>query len=168
MSIYNTKTYWTLMNINFHIVNKICLLYWESKISAQNSDHSRPGSRTRNAHFIINLSFPNTHKMHLAIMKVYRVNAITKANVLNKVNDEVYDMFKIYLHTKFHVAAFNISLLVTDKLQKVKTIHSSHIWVYPIPQKYSVIWLATVTKSITTDYLTSSESTTFTLLIVKH
>jgi hypothetical protein len=90
----------------------------------------------RNAHFIINLSFPNAHKKHLAIMKDYVVNAITKANVLNKVNDEVYDMFKIYLHIKFHVPAFNISLLVTDKLQKLKTLRTSLIRLYPIPQKY--------------------------------
>jgi hypothetical protein len=67
-------------------------------------------------------------------MKDYIVNAITKANVLNK---DVYDMFKNYLHTKFHVPAFNISLLVTDKIQKLKTFHTSHIWVYSTPQKYS-------------------------------
>jgi hypothetical protein len=90
--------------------------------------------------------------MHLAIMKDCIVNAITKANVLNKVNDAVYDN----------------SLLVTDKLQKPKKFHTSHIWVYPIPDKYSAVRLAPDSKSITTDYLTSSESTTFILLIVKH
>jgi hypothetical protein len=62
--------------------------------------------------------------MHLAIMKDCTVNAITKANVLNKVHDDVHDMLKIYLHIKFHVPAFNISLLVTDKLQKQKTSHT--------------------------------------------
>jgi hypothetical protein len=25
----NTKTYWTIMNTNFHIVKKACLLYWQ-------------------------------------------------------------------------------------------------------------------------------------------
>jgi hypothetical protein len=54
--------------------------------------------------------------MHIAIMKDYTVNVITKANVLNKVNDDVYDMFKIYLHTKFHDPAFNNSLLVTKNV----------------------------------------------------
>jgi hypothetical protein len=75
---------------------------------------------------------------------------------------------RLYLHTKFHVPAVNISLLVTDKLQKLKTFHLSHIWLYLIPQKYSVMLLAPVSKSVTTDYLTSSESTTFILLTVKH
>jgi hypothetical protein len=101
-------------------------------------------------------------------MKDYIVSAITKAYVLNKVNDDVYDTLKIYLHTKFHVPEFNISLLVTDKLQKLKTFHTSLICVYRIPQKYSVMRLAPVSKSIMTDYLTRSESTTFMLLIVKH
>jgi hypothetical protein len=70
-------------------------------------------------------------------MKVYMVNAIKKANILNKVNDDIhiYDMFKIFLHTKFHMPAFNISLLVTDKLQKLKTFYTSLICVYLIPQK---------------------------------
>jgi hypothetical protein len=106
--------------------------------------------------------------MHLTIIKECIVNAITKANVLNKVNDEAYDMLKIYLNTKFHVPTFNISLLVTDKLQQLKIFHASHLRVYPIPQKYSVMRLAPVSKSIVTDYLTSSESTTFILLMVKH
>jgi hypothetical protein len=52
--------------------------------------------------------------MHHDIMKDYVVKAITKANVLNKVNDHVYDTFKIYLHNKFHVPAFNISLSLTN------------------------------------------------------
>jgi hypothetical protein len=43
------------------------------------------------------------------MFKIHIVNDITKANLLNKVNDDVYDMFKIYLHTKFHVPALNIS-----------------------------------------------------------
>jgi hypothetical protein len=106
--------------------------------------------------------------MHLAIMKDYTVNAITKANVLNKVNDEAYDMLKIYINTEFHVPTFHISLLVTDKLQKLKTFHTSHFWVYPTPQKYSVMRFAPVSKSIMTGYLTSSESTTFILLIGKN
>jgi hypothetical protein len=80
-------------------------------------------SQTRNAHFIINLSFPNTHRKHLAIMKDYIFNAITNANVLNKINVYIYDMFKNYLHTRFHVPAFNISFLVADKLQKLKAFH---------------------------------------------
>jgi hypothetical protein len=99
-------------------------------------------------------------------MKVCTVNTITKANVLNKVHDDVYDMLKIYLHTKFHVPAFNISLLVTDNVKK-ETFHMSHLWVYPIPQS-TVMRLAPVSKSVTTDQLTSSESTTFILLIVKY
>jgi hypothetical protein len=82
--------------------------------------------------------------MHLAIMKYYTVNALTKANVLNEVNDDVHDMFKIYLHTKFHVPAFNISLLVTENIQKLKTFHTSHIWVYLIPRNYSAMRLAPV------------------------
>jgi hypothetical protein len=41
-------------------------------------------------------------------MEDYIVNAITKANVLNKVNNDVYVMFKIYLNTKFHVTASDI------------------------------------------------------------
>jgi hypothetical protein len=106
--------------------------------------------------------------MHLAIMKDYIVNAFTEANVLNKENDEAYDMLKIYLHTKFHVPTFNISLLVTDKLQKLKTFHTLHLWLYPISQKYSVMRITLVSKSIMTDYLTSNESTTFILLIGKH
>jgi hypothetical protein len=101
-------------------------------------------------------------------MEDYIVNAITKANVLSKVNNDVYDMFKIYLNTIFHVPAFNISLLVTDKLQKPKTFHKSHIWVYPILQKYSFMQHAPASKTITTDFLTSSKSTKFILLIVKH
>jgi hypothetical protein len=138
------------------------------KVSAQHSDDSRPGLQTYNQHFIINPSFPNTHKMHLAIIKDCTVKAITKANLLNKVNDHVYDTFKIYLHNQFHVPAPNISLLVTGKLQKLKTFHTTFIWVYPNPQTYSVMRLAqVVSKSITTDYLTSSESTKFILLIVK-
>jgi rRNA-processing protein FCF1 len=96
------------------------------------------------------------------------VNAIAKANVLNEVNGEAYDMFKIYLRTNFHVPAFNISSLVIDKLQKLKTFRISHICVYLIPQNYSAMRLAPVSKSITTDYLTSCESTTFILLTVKH
>jgi hypothetical protein len=106
--------------------------------------------------------------MHLTITKDYTVRAITKVNILNKIYDHVYDMFKIYLHTKFHVPAGNISLLVTDELQKLKTFHTPHIWVYPIPQNDSVTRFAQVSKSVTTDYLASSESTTFILLIVKH
>jgi hypothetical protein len=69
-------------------------------------------------------------------MKYYIVNAITKANVLNKVNNDVYDMLKIFLNTNLYILAFNISLVVTDKLQKLKTFHTSHIWVYLTPQKY--------------------------------
>jgi hypothetical protein len=98
-------------------------------------------------------------------MKDCTVNAIRKANVLNKVNNDVYDMFKIYLNTNFHVPTFSISLLVTDKIQKLKTFHMSHLWVYLTPQKYSVMRLALFSKTIMTDYVTS---TTFTLLIVKH
>jgi hypothetical protein len=98
-------------------------------------------------------------------MKGYIVNAITKANVLNKLNDEAYDMLKISISTEFHEPTFHISLLVTDKLQKLKTYHTSHLWVYPIPQKYFVMRLAPVSNSIMTGYLTSSESTTFILLI---
>jgi hypothetical protein len=71
---YNTKTYWTIMNTNFHIVNKVCLLFWQKYDKCTTLNHSRPGSETCNAHFIINLSFPNTHKMHLAIIKHYPVN----------------------------------------------------------------------------------------------
>jgi hypothetical protein len=81
------------MNTNFHIVKKVCLLYWQNKISGQHSDDYRPALEIRNTRLIINLSFPITHKMDLAIMKDYTVNAITKTNILNKVNDDVYDMF---------------------------------------------------------------------------
>jgi hypothetical protein len=80
--------------------------------------------------------------MQPAIIKDYRVNAITKTNVLNKVNDEAYGMLKIYINTKLNVPALNISLLVTDKLQKPKTFHTPHIWVYPITQKCFVMRLA--------------------------
>jgi hypothetical protein len=70
-------------------------------------------------------------------MKDYTVNAITKANVQNKLNDDVYDMFKIYLHIKFHVPAFSTSLLVIDRLQKLKNIsYVTHLGVSD-PQKIS-------------------------------
>jgi hypothetical protein len=55
-------------------------------------------------------------------------------------------MLKIYLHTKFHMPAFNMSLLVTDTPQKLKTLHTSRIWLYPITQKYSVMRLTPVSK----------------------
>jgi hypothetical protein len=68
--------------------------------------------------------------MHYAIMKDYIFIAIRKANILNKVNDDIVDTFKIYLHKTFYMLNFNISLLVTVKPQKLKTFQTWVIRVY--------------------------------------
>jgi hypothetical protein len=84
--------------------------------------------------------------MHYAITKDYIFNAIRKENILNKVNGDEVDMFKICLHTKLHMPTFNISLLSAVKPQKLKTFQASFGYI-KFHKKITVIKVALVSKT---------------------